>query len=302
MESWVGVDGGGTRTTAVVVDHAGAVIARVEGGGSLVDPLQPLRGAQALADLAKRALREAGVKGRASGVCSALAGAGRQSVRDALTAELAQLGIARHVMVIGDAEAALSDAFEGGPGALLIAGTGSAAWARDKTGRQVRSGGWGMLLGDEGSGYAIGMAALRKVVRAADGRDKSTALSRQMLDAAGVAAPEDLIAWIAGADKAAVAALAPIVLTSAAAGDRGAIALAEAAAQELAHQVHAVLDRTGPWSNAVQVAFAGGLIAPAQPLRDRTWHALQALPYGFQLREEPVDAARGAAWIARTAG
>ncbi len=299
MDAWVGIDGGGTRATAVAVDAAGQVISRVAGGAALVDPMQPLRGAIALADLARRALDEAGVKGRAVGLCCALAGAGRASVRGVLTSELTRASVATKVIVIGDAEAALSDAFDSGAGALLISGTGSAAWSRDETGRQARAGGWGMVLGDEGSGYAVGLSALRLVVHAADGRAAATCLTERVLAATGVAAVEDLVAWTAGADKAAVASLAPTVFSAASENDAGAVAIALGAATDLAHQVHAVLDRTGPWTGAVDVAFAGGLIAPGQPLRERAWLALQALPYGFRLRAEAIDAARGAACIAR---
>jgi N-acetylglucosamine kinase-like BadF-type ATPase len=299
LDIWIGIDGGGTGTTAVALDGTGTVVSRVRGGPALVDPRDPLRGVDALGDLARFALDEAGIAGSASGLCCALAGAGRQSVRDALGSGLLARGVARRVSVIGDAEAALADAFQGGAGALLIAGTGSGAWARDASGRQVRAGGWGLLLGDEGSGYAIGLAGLREVVRAADGRAPATELTPRILHAVHAKAAEDLIPWTAAAEKSAIAALAPIVIAVAGDGDPRADFIVEHAAVELAQQVRAVVERTSPWNDAINVAFAGGLIAPGRSLRDRTWNAVRSLAFDFHLREDPVDAARGAAHIAR---
>jgi N-acetylglucosamine kinase-like BadF-type ATPase len=295
LGTWIGIDGGGTRATAVVADDDGTVRARVTGGAALVDPLQPLRGVGALVDLARSALADADITGVADGLCCALAGAGRQSVRDILTAELQGCGVARHVQVIGDARAALEDAFGGAAGVLLIAGTGSAAWAHGPSGNDVRAGGWGQLLGDEGSGYAIGSAALRMTARAADGRSPATALSQRVLEAAGVEAAEELIGWVAAASKARVAALAPIVIDAANEGDANAAAIVDTAAHELAQQVAAVLARSGPWTGRVPVAFAGGLISPGGPLRERAWQAVQQLPFDLELAEERVQAARGAA-------
>src|SRR5690606_12096698 len=128
-------------------------------------------------------------------------------------------------------------AFDDGAGILLIAGTGSSAWARGVDGRTARAGGWGHLLGDEGSGYALGVAALRAVARAHDGRAPSTDLRDAVLRHANVAAPEALIAWAASAAKAEIAALAPCVAEAAAADDAVARAIVDRAARDLADHV-----------------------------------------------------------------
>jgi glucosamine kinase len=201
-------------------------------------------------------------------------------------------------MVIGDAEAAVHDAFGTGPGVLLIAGTGSIAWGRTRKGIPLRVGGWGTILGDEGSGYAVGLAGLRAVVRAADGREAPTTLSNAVINAVGVAAMENLIPWAAGADKSEIAALAPVVLREAVSGDVCAAAIAEEAARELAEQVEAVVRGGADWPDPVPIAFAGGLISPGGLLRETVEHALSMLDTRFDLRTEPVDAGRGAALIA----
>jgi N-acetylglucosamine kinase-like BadF-type ATPase len=280
------------------MNDAGAILSRVRGGAGLVDPLDPVGGADGLIELARRALGEAGAVGRADGMCCGLAGAGRRDAREALRARILEAGVARSISVIGDAEPAMYDAFGANAGVLLIAGTGSVAWARSASGRSVRSGGWGTLLGDEGSGYAIGLAGLRAVVRAADGREVNTTLSRVVLAATRCAVPEDLIAWTAAASKAEVASIAPVVLGEADRGDLAAGAIAEEAARELAEQVEAVVAGSGQQDTRIPIAFAGGLISPGGPLRGTMERALEMLDAIFMLRAEAVDAARGAAAIA----
>jgi N-acetylglucosamine kinase-like BadF-type ATPase len=277
------------------------VLSRVEGGAGLIDPVDPLSGAADLAALAlSAAARVAGAE--IIGLCCALAGAGRKDVREGLARAISSTGMTGRVRVIGDGEAAMHDAFGTGSGVLLIAGTGSIAWARSVHGVSVRAGGWGTLLGDEGSGYAIGLAGLRAVVRAVDGREAATTLTRSILGAVGVKAAEDLIPWTAAAGKADIAALAPVVLGEADSGDVCARAIAEEAGRELAEQVDAVVRRAGGWAGEIPIAFAGGLISPGGPLRSVAIHSLDLVDARYALREEPIDAARGAALIALADG
>src|SRR5690606_32133686 len=153
------------------------------------------------------------------------------------------------------------DAFGSGPGLLVIAGTGSVAWGRAEDGRAARAGGWGHLLGDEGSGYALGLEALRAVVRAHDGRAPETTLRDAVLSHARARAPEELIAWAATAAKADIAALAPRVAAAAREGDAAARAIVDRAAHDLAGHIRALHARLGPWSAPPAVAMTGGLLA-----------------------------------------
>lgn len=207
---FVGVDGGGTRATALAVDHHGAALARRVGEAGRVDSGDPLAGVPALEALVRDVIAQAGGSPPAASLCCALAGVGRERVRDAVEGALVGAGLAQSVRVITDAEAALFDAFGDGPGILLIAGTGSVAWGRGRDGTIARVGGWGMRLGDEGSGYAIGLAGLRAVVHAADGRSGATALSSPILEYTATREPADLVAWTDRASKGEIAAIAQI--------------------------------------------------------------------------------------------
>jgi N-acetylglucosamine kinase-like BadF-type ATPase len=302
---YVGIDGGGTRARAVAIDPDGRVVARREGAAGIVHPSDPCAAAEAAARLARAVLEDAAAAGagggdlvrRAAALCCGLAGAGRAQEREAVRVGLMLEDVAARVHVVGDAEPALEDAFGAGAGILLIAGTGSIAWARTADGRVVRVGGWGQLLGDEGSGYDVGLQALRAVARAADGRAAPTALTGIVLEGTDCRAPEDLIRFAAGAAKADIAALAPVVLDCAAGGDPAARAIHRAAVDALVELVTTVASRAG--LHAPRLAFTGGLLAPGAPLRAAVADLLlQALP-GTSLHTGDVDAARGAALMAR---
>jgi glucosamine kinase len=324
-EIFVGIDGGGTRTTAVATDEKGRELARLQGGAGLVRSTEPTAGAAALADLTDRVLHAAGLAPPATTLCCALAGAGRPQDRIAIAAALQREAIAERVRVVTDADAAFHDAFAAGPGILLIAGTGSIALGRNAGNQLTRVGGWGTLLGDEGSGYAIGLAALRAAVRAHDGREPETSLLPVILRHLALTSPDELIHWSGGATKREIAALAPIALAAANAekGDDAARRGADAAARELAAHVASLTRKLGPWRSPPTLALAGGLIAPGGPLRARLIEALNRnnAPYPHRLpqpaaagaqidtlwdtnpepeiMERPVDAARGAATLAR---
>ncbi|MBI4409618.1 MAG: hypothetical protein HY561_07905 [Gemmatimonadetes bacterium] len=297
---FIGIDGGATRATALVTDETGRELARLGGGAGIVKAASPAAGAQALASLAAKALSAAGAASPAAGLCCALAGAGREPERDAMRTALYAAGVARRVSVVTDAEAAIQDALGTGPGILIIAGTGSIGWGRGDDGQTVRVGGWGELLGDEGSGYAIGLAGLRAAARAVDGRGPATPLLEQLLAETKVKAPEGLIAWVEQASKADVAALAPRVLAAASQGDEVARALGAQAARDLVDHAAALHRRLSPWREAPLVALAGGLLAPGRPLRVAVLQAVRSLPLAFRVLERDVDGARGAAALARS--
>ncbi len=298
MPVLIGIEGRGAGATAVATDVEGHELARVEGEAGLVDVREPAARAGSLAALARRAADAAGAPG-VDALCCGLAGAGREPERLALEEALRATGVAGRVRVTTDAEAAMADAFgTGGTGILVIAGTGSIAWGRDARGRTARTGGWGLLLGDEGSAYALGMEALHAVVRAHDGRGNPTTLTPAVLRATGAPAPERLIGWTADAAKGDIAALAPLVCDAAAAGDIAAKSILTSAAHELASHVLALNARLGPWPEPPLLALTGRLLAPGGALREPVIAAVERLLVPVRPLERAVDAAAGAARLA----
>ncbi len=225
-----------------------------------------------------------------------LAGAGREEARRAVSDELASTGLADRVRVGTDAEAAFQDAFGDGPGILLIAGTGSIVWGRGSDGAWVRVGGWGRHIGDEGSGYAIGVAALQCVLRAHDGRDPPTRMAERVLEQCGVGDAAELVEWIGSASKGEVAALVPIVTEATASLDSAATSILEGAVTDLERHVGSVLERTGPWEGPAPLVVCGGLLAKGGALRSATLQALERYP--ISVSDVELDPPRGAAMLA----
>lgn len=289
----VGVDGGGSRTRAVLLDGAGGETGRWEGAGSAIDPRAPEEAAARVEAAVRAVAGEAGLPLPVAGLTAGLAGAGDADLRERVRTALESAGMARRVIVETDADAGFRDAFGDGPGILLIAGTGSVACGRAEDGRVDRVGGWGPLLGDEGSGYALGLEALRRVVRSVDGRAPATRLVDGLARALDLLDPRALVVWVAGASRAEVAALVPAVVEAAEDGDLAARELLDEAARTLAHTAAVLRDRLGPWSRPTPLAPMGGLLDPAAPLRPRLEAALT--PGSWLLSPRTVNAARGAA-------
>jgi glucosamine kinase len=294
--SVLGIDGGGTATRAVVLDDRGDELGRGQAGPALTDGNGGTIEIDALAAAAERAAEQAGLTLPVAALCAGLAGVGHEAERAAVEAALAGRGIASTCRVVTDAEAALYDAFTDGPGILLIAGTGSIAWGRAEDGREARAGGWGALIGDEGSGYDIGLRGLRAAVRAADGRGAETELLARLTANLGIAGPEDLVIWTASAAKSEIAGLAALVCDLARAGDAVAATIVDAAVASLTSHVAALVARLAPWNAPPGLALGGGLLSPGGPLRDALVVATADYPCVPMAGE--VDAARGAAAMA----
>jgi len=175
--------------------------------------------------------------------------------------------------VTNDAALLLAAGTPAGWGLALIAGTGSFAYARDAAGATARAGGWGYLRGDAGSGYDLALAGLQAVTRAADGHGPPTNLSARLLQHLGLTAPSELIRKVygEGMDRSALAALAPLVLDAAAAGDQVAHAIATRAASGLGETAAAAARRLWGAQPTIPVALAGGLLASSP------WYAQQVL-------------------------
>ncbi len=299
---FAGVDGGGTRTRVLLTDGEGVELYRAEGGAGLVDPRSPSRTSAALADLLRWAAREAAVPLPCEGLCAGLAGAGDPAIGQAVHAALQRQRLALKVMVVSDGEIALRGAFGTEPGILLMAGTGSAAFGRGPDERTGRCGGWGRLLGDGGSGYAIGLAALRTAVETVDGMEGgSERLLERVLREIEVKDPGRLPTWVERASKLDVAALAPLVIAQAEDGDGAAAHILEQATDTLARYAESLAKRLGPWPKAVPVASIGGLTGSSFFLSRLHDRVLRVLPDArFQeARSDPVTAA---ASLARSVG
>ncbi|NNF58427.1 MAG: hypothetical protein HKN04_09315 [Rhodothermaceae bacterium] len=285
---WIGLDAGGTKT-ALLAEGGGRRWTTTGPGVNLRrDGLaQTVRVLSALIRDAQATFFEAEL----AGLCAGVAGAGVEggAVTMALRKRL-ELDPPVPVLVTHDAEIALEAAFGAESGVVLIAGTGSVVYGRTIEPRTLRAGGWGYRLGDDGSGTALGRAALRAVARALDG-GPSTRLSHYLADAHGLDSIDTLLAWTYDEDGT-FASLATVVLEAAEAGDRVAADLlhdeTDALAQQatwLARQAGGRLDR--------RVALLGGLTSEALYREALIGALAHRLPGWFVARceHEPVEGA-----------
>lgn len=291
----IGADVGGTKT-AVAVSDGENIVGRAEGVGGAVRPGRALASAGVIAEVVRQALAAAG---RLTGdlLLVGAAGAGREQEREELRKALRSENIAGKVAVVTDIEIALAAAFADGPGIVVSAGTGSVAVGRDREGHRHRIGGYGWQMGDEGSGYAIGRAALGAVSRAVDGRSPRTALSDRILAATRSPDFDSLVRWAAGASPAEVAALAPHVLEIAEHGDTLAKGIADYAARELSQLAICLLPRMD-LDGRVGVAITGGLLSVDGPLR-RSVLAILGEEQELEPLEKPIEAVVGALRLAQ---
>jgi glucosamine kinase len=258
-----GVDAGGTHTIAAVAQGTD-VLQTFESRAA--NP--QLRNIGASVDTIAHAVEMALDGRRADALAVGLAGAGRQSTRDAVLIELVHRFPDTRVAVTDDAHIALRGAIPNGNGMVLIAGTGSIAYA-EIDGRRLRAGGYGYAIGDEGSGHAIGSAALQLLLRSYEKRIPSDALCEALAEHLGRASTVNEVltaVYESDAPVATVAACARIVIELASTGERNATKIVQAAALALYNLVRTLValsenaeSRTLA-SRANALAFAGGLL------------------------------------------
>ncbi len=294
MGRWIlGVDAGGSKTRALLAEEGG----RVRGRG-LSGPANPKavgwEGAlAAIWEAVRGALAEAGVEGQVEAACVGLAGADTPEERAAWAKRLG--GLALRLQVVHDVELLLAAAFPEAWGVALVSGTGSVAFGRSPDGRTARVGGWGYLLGDEGSGFSLALQALRLALQTADGRAQAPSLLQAALEFWGLGEPEGLLGVVYGGGKPqALASFAPVVLKLAEAGDPAARPLVFQAGRELARQVGAVIRQLG--LHRPPLALGGGLLRASPLLREAVYQEVGLLLGGMVLVEEP---ALGALALAR---
>ncbi|MGI6566786.1 MAG: hypothetical protein GX047_06390 [Firmicutes bacterium] len=274
----LGIDGGGSKTTAILADETGKVLGEGRGGASNYQTIGLEKAGKAIGTAAAAAIQAAGedfslslkdLEGRLV-VVAGLAGADRPLDRERLWPVIwNQLPLRpAQLRVEHDARVALAAATGNKPGIILIAGTGSIAFGIDDTGREVRAGGWGPILGDEGSGYFIGKAALTAVLWEYDGRGKPTSLTERITSFLGTPRPDEVVPLVyqGPLQRPEIAKLAEIVLEEAVAGDEVSQCLITDAAKHLVKLISAVLARLEWTQQSIPAAGTGGLLRPSNLL------------------------------------
>lgn len=300
MKYFLGIDAGGTKTVSVVANQE-KVVARAAAGS-----IKLMRVSEAEAEANLQAmltmLREQAGIDLAEIVCTCvgLAGITVPRVQNWTRSALAER-VGGTILLCGDEEIALDAAFEGGPGVLVLAGTGSNIVGRSRDGQMFHVGGWGPVLADEGSGHWIGVQGLRAAFRALD-RGEMIPLMRAIQRHWQVSTIDDVVDLgnrIPGPD---FSQLAPVVAQCAEQGDPVAIEVLNLAGEELARCALLAQSRIQAADGTdakARLAYSGSILSNIERVRRAMLARVrQTLPQ-IDFRSDPVDPAMGAIWRAR---
>lgn len=293
----VGIDGGGTKTRMKIADRDGNLLTCCEGGPANINSMDAAALEEALAVLTATGLDSIGGNPSCCGaICLGMSGAGRREEKLLLEDILNRLGFCRNVIVTDDAQTALYGGVGKDTGIILISGTGSICYGRNCLGQTHRAGGWGYILGDEGSGYDIGLRMLKLVLRSLDGREGQTLLSGMIMEHLKIKAADDIVKLIyrSGEGRRLTSALAPIADEAVKAGDEAARGILDTSVSELFLCTKAVISALGFSDLPVAMAFGGSVLLKCGYI-NRKLRALVSGSYpGVSIIEAADDAAGGA--------
>jgi N-acetylglucosamine kinase-like BadF-type ATPase len=310
---YVGVDGGGTKTAAAVVDENLNLA-----GEGLAGPSNHLRvgideAVRNVEQAVAEALRAAGASPLdiAYTYCG-IAGSDHPKHRERMVQALGSVFPRGNFAVDSDARVALTAGIGPGPGVVLISGTGSVAFGRNAAGMEARAGGWGPTIGDEGSGYAIARRGLSAVARAFDGRGPATLITELLCERFDMCDVNDLPYFVYAPSTHVddIAAQGLIVAQAAVQGDAVALEIFESEGRELGLCAAAVARKLALCDRPFDVAFTGGAFRAGELLLGPIRRALEPIAPRANLRaanERPVlgaarmavDAADRARWTRR---
>ena len=297
MAFFLGIDGGGSKTSCLLGDEV-SVLGRGSGGGSniirLGHPLAQKSLAQAILQACAAGDRN---PRQVSRTCVGIAGGGSQQVSAAVRKIVSEI-VAGEIEIVGDMVIALHAAFGLAPGVIAMAGTGSIAYGRNSDGETARAGGWGFAISDEGSGHWVGRAAIAATLRSYD-EGKQTALLESILNVWCLDRREQLVLAANAVPAPDFAALFPAVMAAADAGDVMAHRVLEEAGSELSALARVVIGRLFRQEQTVNVAMAGSVLANCEIVREAFSESLTARHARAAVARAIVDPVEGALALAR---
>jgi N-acetylglucosamine kinase-like BadF-type ATPase len=299
MSFYLAMDAGGTKTTGVLADET-RVLARASTGTIKLMRVGEEEASQRLRGLMSELSLAAGISlSEVKRTCLGISGLTIEAVRQWARREIGEV-VGGELLLCGDEEIAFEGAFKGGEGILLIAGTGSNLMGRTADGTKYNIGGWGPALGDEGSGYWIGVEAIRAGFWALD-RDIPTTLLKEFSRFWDVSSLGELVEKANERPSPDFAALAPLVVKCAEQGDELAMAVLERAGEELAEQISLMslkMLETGT-DGEIGLAYTGSVIEHIGVVRESMIRALARTAPRVKAMSGTANSLEGALWMAR---
>jgi N-acetylglucosamine kinase-like BadF-type ATPase len=294
----LGIDAGGSKTVCLLADERGLILSEGRGPGANLH----LAGELAVEKVLHQVM-EAALDGRSvtpAAICLGIAGVDRQDEANTITAIMRRIGHRSRILVVNDALIALVAGAGDAAGIVIISGTGSIVYGRNARGEAARAGGWGHMIGDEGSGYWIGREALAAVMRAGDGRGPATQLRPDVLAHFGIDNVSRLprIVYDRDIPRKSVAALGPIVDRAAVRGDAVATRILEQAGDELVLAARSVATRLEMRGDAFTFFLAGSVFRVVPWLTTHLPHRLTEIAPRSSAQVLEEEPAVGAVWLA----
>ena len=299
MERYIlGIDGGGTETVGVLVKESGIIV-----GQGRVGPTnyQVVGGEKVKSEIhilfQMLGLSQPNPSSPVKQMYMGLAGAGRPSDRNEIKQLFSDISFIENVAVDSDAMIALAGAFGGEPGIIIIAGTGSICFGKNDHGEVFRSGGWGYLLGDEGSGFFIGQQAVMAALKDLDGRGEKTALRNAIEKHFNLSQIDQIIPKIykQEIDRAGISRLAPLVFETAQENDPVAADIIRVAGIEQGKMAKAVAEKMALLNKRIRVALIGGVFNQREILENEIAKELYELSWDVEIIEPLYSPVIGAA-------
>ncbi|ALM74484.1 BadF/BadG/BcrA/BcrD ATPase family protein [Thermococcus barophilus] len=297
---FLGIDCGGTKTRAVAIDENKNVVGEGKGGPGNPNssPIEVVE--ESIKTAVFQAVSRSDTE-KIRAVCISAAGTlgGNSKLFEKIIEKI--LPNAR-IIVKGDYEVAYIACFNFKPGIVFIAGTGSIAYGMNEEGESVRVGGWGHLVGDEGSSYWVGREGIVKALRAYDGRENRTLLTAYVLEYFNAHTPDGIIRAIYSSKnpKTLIGGFAPYVIKAAKEGDKTAYFILKDASREIATAYRAAAERLGFKDVRGKLAITGGLYFGAKDILKPMIEDMLKETFGYRikLKEPSMSEAQAAAIIA----
>ncbi len=298
MDYIIGIDGGGTNTIGILATKSENCIAKFQAGPSNYHVVGTKQTHDVLKDvITNLSTHIENMPNSSIHFCIGMAGLGRDEDKKVIGQVCDDIGIEKNRILTHDAHIALVGGTGKQEGVIVISGTGSIVYGIDRNGKEARAGGWGYLLGDEGSGYDIAIKGLQAVVRAADNREEPTRLTDMILNQLELNQPSDLVRWIYAAERDEIAQLSQIVFEATKIGDLRAEKIINDAFSELACAVETVtsqLEFTHPFS----IVLSGGNLTHQNILADKLGRWIEKTIIGGSVMFPKHDPAYGAVLLA----
>lgn len=294
----LGIDVGGTKTVCLLANGHAEILAEARAAGANLQGAGELALEKVLHGVMETAL--AGQRVFPSAICLGIAGVDRAEDQAVVRAVMHRIGYKASVLIVNDALIAMQAGIGDDPGIVVVSGTGSIAYGRNARGEAARAGGWGYVLGDEGSGYWIGRHALRAVVRQADGRGRETILTPRLLGHFGLKRAAELIHKVYHEELAPsdIGALAVYVQQARDDGDFVATGILDYAAEELVTAAAAVMRQLEMEHESFSFVLAGGMFHAVPWLHEQLKLLLPSLAAQSRTIRLDKDPALGAVQLA----